>query len=100
MRWYFDFAQPAPASDKCPICKSPTCRNAPTVREKERSLVLQISREKLGKRNKAAVDSDSYGVDDSASLRKHVAVVNTVRRLEEDINAEIMAAFSAPVSIG
>jgi len=44
--------------------------------------------------------SESCPSDDCGDLRCLVAVKNTVKRLERDINAEIMAAFAQPVSYG
>jgi len=42
MRWYEEYPQPDPAL--CALCKSATCKNAPTNKERERSAVLAISR--------------------------------------------------------
>ena len=130
MRYYEDFFQPDPLADKCPFCKSTTCQNSPTVRERERSRVLQISREKLAAeslRNMALNNSKENtrnecrtsgkglsedkennalkgggGTSGSASLglRKKVAVKNTVKRLEDQINKEIMESFAMPVRMG
>jgi len=112
MRWYEEFPQPADAASICPLCKSETCRNAPTVREKERSEVLAISRAKMEQHRRTTrkcVGSDSDGGIGStgsrrggheADLRCIVAVKNTVKRLEKDMHAEIMAAFSQPGSMG
>ena len=37
---------------------------------------------------------------DSVSLREVVAVKNTVRKLEREVRAEIMAVFDLPASMG
>ena len=42
----------------------------------------------------------SVATNTGLDLRAVVAVRNTVRRLERDMHAEIMAAFAAPVSMG
>ncbi len=44
--------------------------------------------------------SSSDSQPNKMDLRSMVAVRNTVRRLERDMHAEIMAAFAAPVSMG
>jgi hypothetical protein len=106
MRYYQDVLQPTEDWDKCPVCKSATCHNAPTVKEKERSKVLQISRDKMTRCNRRA----QAACDESwrrktaydTGLEKSVLVRNTLRKLERDISEEIMAAlgFSRPVPMG
>ncbi len=108
---------------RCPFCKSTTCRNSPTVKERERSAVLQISRLKMAQHQRMEGGGGSGGAQTAADdaydkwkrgsgggggsdsqakidLRSVVAVRNTVRRLERDMHSEIMAAFAAPVSMG
>ena len=102
MRWYEEYPQPTSA-DKCPLCKSDTCRNAPTNRERERSLVLQISRQKMAEKALQGRPCDKGSSCEEVSevdLRTAVAVRNTVKKLERDINDEIVAAFALPVSMG
>ncbi len=106
MRWYEEFPQPKDADKQCPLCKSADCRNSPTGRERERSQVLQISRAKMLENRQYSllveegVGGARSGQTACSDLRAAVAVRNTVRRLELDINREIMAAFAAPVSMG
>lgn len=116
MRYYEDFFQPDPMADKCPFCKSSTCQNSPTVKERERSKVLQISRQKLSeslqsrsnKENNKEVGGKGLANPDNAApigltslgLRKKVAMRNTVKRLEDQINREIMESFALPVTMG
>ena len=100
MRWYEEFPQWNEESKKCPMCKSVTCKNSPTAIEKERSAVLQISREKTVVESKRpCLGRTAIRGIDSEDLRKIVAVRNTVRKLERDIHREIMAAFAEPVRI-
>ena len=101
MRWYEEFPQPKDVG-VCPACKSSTCRHSPSGQERERTDVLRISREKM--REQQQQESCCRSVESKKSkeneLRRLVAVRNTVRRLERDINAEIMAAFFEPAKMG
>ena len=61
--------------------------------------MLQISRQKMAQLMAGRSECGGTG-DRQDLLRRRVTVGNTVAKLERDINAEILASFFEPVSIG
>jgi len=126
MRWYEEFqARPRLGGEKSKFAALVSVDSGPTRSEKERARVLEISRGKIknsqessqhkpekNKRCDDAFIATDVVVDstlpkrsrrwprDSVSLREVVAVKNTVRKLEREVRAEIMAVFDLPASMG